>query len=152
MFIVLNFFKEKENKMTNIRDYEDKDFPKLENVLKASGIFYAPLDTRGIIGRKITHDPQSIIIAEKAGQLVGTVFMIYDPWVSLIYHLGVHPDHREEGIGTQLMDEAERRFHSRGIKNVTLFIEEENPKAVEFYEKRGWRVACKTSCMEKDLD
>ena len=134
-----------------IRNYNDADFPKLEELLKATGIYYEPLDKREIFQKKIRHNPESIIVAEDNGRIVGAVFTIYDPWNSFVYHLGVHPDYRGKGLANGLMDEAERRLKARGIARPTLFVEEQNSEVVEFYKKRGWFVLYKVFCMEKQL-
>lgn len=135
----------------NIRNYKDDDSSKLEQLLKDIGIYYEPLDKKDIFKKKVEHDPESIILAEDDDKLIGTVFIIYDPWHSCVYHLGVHPDYRNEGIANKLMNEAEKRLKARGIEKVTLFVEEENSKVVDFYKKRGWNICGKTICMEKGL-
>jgi ribosomal protein S18 acetylase RimI-like enzyme len=134
----------------NIRNYKDIDFPQLEQLLKITKIYYEPIDKRTILKKKIEHDPESIIIAEDNGRIAGTVFIIYDPWNSFVYHLAVHPDFRGKCLANKLMDEAEGRLKARGMDRPTLFVEEENP-SVEFYKKRGWFVLYKVFCMEKEL-
>lgn len=136
---------------TQIRNYKDSDFPKLEQLLKDIGIYYEPLDKKDIFKKKVEYDPESIILAEDDDKLIGTVFIIYDPWNSCVYHLGVQPDYRNRGIANKLMDKAEERLKARGINEITLFVEEENSKVVEFYKKRGWTVCYKSFCMEKKL-
>lgn len=134
-----------------IRNYQDNDSPKLEQLLKDTGLYYKSLDKKNIFKKKIEHDPDSIIIAEYNKKIVGTVFVIYDPWNSCIYHLGVHPDYRNKGIGNKLMDEAEKRLKAKGIEKITLFVDEENHKAIEFYKKRSWKICNKNFAMEKTV-
>ena len=134
-----------------LRNYNDADFPLFQKMLKDIGIYHEPLDTRDILRKKIEHDSESIIVAEDKGRLVGTVFILYDPWCSFVYHLGVHPDYRGKRLATQLMDEAEGKLKARGIKRPTLFVEEDNQEVVEFYNKRGWFVLYKVFCLEKQL-
>lgn len=134
-----------------LRHYNDADFPLFQKMLKDIGIYYEPLDTRDILRKKIEHDSESIIVAEDNGRLVGTVFILYDPWCSFVYHLGVHPDYRGKGLATQLMDEAEGKLKARGINRPTLFVEEDNQEVVDFYKKRGWFVLYKVFCLEKEL-
>ena len=134
-----------------ISHYKDSDFPQFKQLLKDIGIYYEPLDRRDILKNKIEHDPESILIAKAKGKLIGTVFILYDPWSSFIYHLGVHPEYRRKGLANQLMDEAERKLKARGINRPTLFVEEDNEQVVEFYQKRGWFVLYKVFCMEKEL-
>ena len=63
-----------------IRNYKEAEFPQFEQLLKNIGIYYEPLDTRDILKKKIEHDPEAILVAEENGRLVGTVFILYDPW------------------------------------------------------------------------
>lgn len=134
-----------------IRNYKDAEFPQFEQLLKDIGIYYEPLDRRDIFKKKIEHDPEALLVAEENGRLIGTVFILYDPWSSFIYHLGVHPDYRRQGVANKLMDEAEEILKARGINRPTLFVEEDNKQVVELYEKRGWFVLYKVFCMEKEL-
>ena len=135
----------------HLRNYNDKDFPNLIKLLEDSGLYYEPLDKRRILKRKIDYDSQSIIIAEEGHKVIGTVFTIYDPWNAFIYHLGVLPEHRKKGLGTILMNEAERRLKSRGINRPTIFVEEKNKGVLKFYKKRGWFSLYKVYCLEKNL-
>ncbi len=134
-----------------LRDYDNVDFPQLEQLLKDTRLYYGSLDQKDIFKRKIEYDPGSIIVAEDNGRLIGTVFIVYDPWCSFVYHLGVHPDYRGQGLASKLMDEAEGRLKARGITRPTLFVEEENEPVVDFYKKRGWFVLYKVFCLEKQL-
>jgi ribosomal protein S18 acetylase RimI-like enzyme len=134
-----------------LRNYTDADFGKVKALLKKTRVYYQPLDKRGFLKKKIEQDPESIIVAEDSGELIATVFIIFDPWQSFIYHLAVSPEHRDQGIANCLMDEAEKRLKQRGIGRPTLFVEEENVKVVDFYKKRGWFTLYKTICMEKEL-
>ena len=134
-----------------IRNYQDQDFPRLVELLKATENYYEPLDTRENLKIKIVRDPNSIIVLEDGGKLVGTVFICYDPWCAFIYHLSIHPDYQKRGFGSKLMDEAEKRLKEAGIKRPTLFVTEKDQGVIAFYKKRGWSVMGKVFDMEKDL-
>lgn len=134
-----------------LRDYQDADFDRLITLLKEAGTFYEPADRRDTFRKKIGMHPGSIIIAEEDGSIVGTVFIIYDPFQSFVYHLSVHPEYQRKGIGSKLMDEAERRLRYKGVERPTLFVEEDNSGVVSFYKKKGWFVLYKVYCMEKEL-
>ncbi|MEK6952225.1 MAG: GNAT family N-acetyltransferase [Nanoarchaeota archaeon] len=134
-----------------IRNYQDQDFQRLVELLKATENYYEPLDTRENLKIKIGHDPNSIIVLEDDNKLVGTVFICYDPWCSFIYHLSVHPNYQKKGLGSKLMDEAEKRLKEAGIRRPTLFVTEKNQQVIEFYKKRGWSVMGKVFDMEKEL-
>lgn len=134
-----------------LRNYQDKDFPQLKQLLLDTDIFCESIDTKDRFQNKRDHDPASMIVAEKDNKIIGTVFIIYDSWNSFVHHLGVHPDHQGQGIANALMDEAENRLKKRGIDKPTILVEEENEQVLGFYEKRGWSVLYKTFCLEKNL-
>jgi ribosomal protein S18 acetylase RimI-like enzyme len=134
-----------------IRNYRDSDFPALERLLKDSGI-YESYDKRAILKRKITDDPESIILAEDGGMVVGCVFLIYDAWNSSLFHLCTHPDYRNRGLGKMLLKKAEDVLKSRGVTRCMLFVEGRNRETAEFYKKMGWSfLADDVIAMEKAL-
>ncbi len=134
-----------------IRNYQDSDFENLVNLLKVSNLYSEKVDKRAIYKRKIEYDPDSMIIFEDNGKVVGCIFIVYDPWSSYVYHLGVHPEYKNRGIGSTLLEEAERRLKSRGIEMATAFIGESNDISYQFFTKRGWSSQGKVFDMEKDL-
>src|SRR3989338_1520353 len=122
-----------------LRNYTDSDFPQLEQLLKTCNIYNQTYDKRDIIKRKIGADPESVILLEENGKIIGCVFIIYDPWSSYIYRLCVIQEHQGKGLAAKLMDEAENRLKERGTNPVTIFIEEDNKDKLNFYLKRGYR-------------
>jgi ribosomal protein S18 acetylase RimI-like enzyme len=134
-----------------IRNYRDSDFRALERLLKDTGI-YESYDKRETLKRKSTDDPESIILVEDGETVVGCVFLIYDAWNSSIFHLCVHPDYRNQGLGNTLLKRAESVLKSRGITRCMLFIEGRNRETAEFYRKMGWSLlADDVIAMEKVL-
>lgn len=110
-----------------------------------------PLDTAEILTKKLEYDPESIIVVKDGGKIVGTVFIIYDPWNSFVYRLGMDSSYRDKDLGNLLMDKEKRSLKKRGMNRLTIFVEEENKKGLDFYKKRGWFVPYKTFCLEKEL-
>ncbi len=134
-----------------IRNYRDSDFPALERLLKDSGI-HESYDKSGILKRKITDDPESIILVEDGEMVAGCVFLIYDAWNSSVYHLCTHPDYRNRGVGKMLLKKAEDVLKSRGVTRCMLFVEGRNRETAEFYTKMGWSLlADDVIAMEKAL-
>jgi ribosomal protein S18 acetylase RimI-like enzyme len=69
-------------------------------------------------------------------EIVG-VTMTGDEWVS---DLWVRCDSRRIGIGGELLAHAEREIRGRGHGTLRLRVVKSNTRAVEFYQKHGWRV------------
>jgi GNAT superfamily N-acetyltransferase len=139
----------KKNNNISLLDYKDSYFDQLETLLKASGIYDSTIDTKEIISKKITFDPGSIILAFEDSRLVGTVYTIFDPWKSFIYHLGIEPSMQKKGVGSILLAEAEKRLYTKGCHQIILFIKQENSHVRCFYEKRGWQAGNNRILMQK---
>ena len=50
----------------------------------------------------------------------------------------MHPALQSCGIGTLIVDEAERRIHARGLANAEVGVEHDNPRARVLYERLGY--------------
>jgi len=62
------------------------------------------------------------------------------PDEAYISDLGVACDCQGEGIGTQLLEEAEVWASSHGRKRLTLWVAATNERAIHIYEKAGFRI------------
>src|SRR5262249_19693362 len=52
----------------------------------------------------------TVLVAEADGQLVGSIFGVFDGWRANIYRLAVHPSYRRRGIARALVGEVEQRL------------------------------------------
>lgn len=104
----------------------------------SDGVHVGPSDTPEEIQRKLERDPDLFLIAEMDSTIIGTIIGGYDGRRGLIYHLAVHQDFRERGIGAALLNEVEARLKARGCHKCYLLILADNTSAVPFYEHRGW--------------
>ena len=102
------------------------------------GVHVGPSDTPKEIQKKLERDPDLFLVAEVNSQVIGTIIGGYDGRRGLIYHLAVHADFRERGIGAALLNEVESRLKTKGCHKCYLLILADNPEAVPFYENRGW--------------
>jgi ribosomal protein S18 acetylase RimI-like enzyme len=72
---------------------------------------------------------------------IGGVDYAKTPGAGTIGQLAVHPALQSCGIGTALIDAAERRIRARGLRRAELRVEDGNPRARALYERLGYR-AC----------
>ncbi len=94
----------------------------------------------GMIDRKLSVQPELLLIGEQEGRLVGAVMAGFDGTRGWIYHLAVDPDHRKLGIGTSLMEAAMEGLRALGCPKVNLQVRAPNAAAVAFYRTLGFKV------------
>jgi ribosomal protein S18 acetylase RimI-like enzyme len=99
------------------------------------------LDPLASIKRKLNIGDQLFFVAESDNNIaVGTIMVGYDGHRGWIYSLAVDPRQRKKGIGTMLLQHAEKVLKSMNCPKVNLQIETRNKEVVEFYRKNGYQV------------
>jgi len=102
------------------------------------GIHIRRSDEADEIQKKLERDADLFLIAEVDGRIVGSVLGGFDGRRGMMYHLAVASDFRQQGIGTLLVDELERRLRAKGCIRYYLLVTKNNVDAIRFYEQRGW--------------
>ncbi|WP_434291442.1 GNAT family N-acetyltransferase [Clostridium botulinum] len=62
---------------------------------------------------------------------------------ALIDKLVVDNNYRGYGIGSRLIEYAEKDLQSRGIKEIEIYVWEFNRGALNLYEKKGYKTICR---------
>ncbi|MGY1584082.1 GNAT family N-acetyltransferase [Streptomyces sp. MN13] len=93
-------------------------------------------DDRQGVERLVARDPEALLLAERAGELVGTVIAGFDGWRCHLYRLAVHPERRRQGIGSALLAAAEERFVRLGGRRGDAMVLTRNETA-----HHAWRAA-----------
>ena len=118
-----------------------------------------------VFGYATAHNEPSLVIQKKEAvkdglffvslssdqSVTGTVMCGYDGHRGWIYSLAVQPDLQKGGIGTALMDYAERVLRELGCLKINLQIMEGNEGVRGFYESLGYTVEKRVS-MGKRLE
>jgi len=81
----------------------------------------------------------SLIAAEVEGTLVGAVRLdTSDDECATLSRLGVHEDWKGEGVGSALLEHAERYSRNHDIDRIELTTPETHPYLPEYYRSRGY--------------
>lgn len=104
-----------------IRNYTDADYPAVRKILDEGNLTDPASDTRENLKAKIEAQPDSILVGEADGKVIGCIFLMYDGWKALIYRVGVDEGYRKQEIGVVLLDQAESYLSRNGAEKVHLY-------------------------------
>lgn len=85
-------------------------------------------------------DPADLLLAERDGRLVASVWMKIEPGADdgELYVLGVDPDAQGTGLGRYLTARVIEHLAARGLRRVVLYVEGDNVPALRTYERAGF--------------
>ena len=122
-----------------LRSYEPHDFSalyKLDQSCFPAGISYSKTTLRYFL----TIPSADCTIAEWDGRIVGFILSEENPPLAHIITLDVDAKHRQQRIGTTLLETQESNLASRGVRSILLETAIDNEPAVAFWKSRGYRI------------
>lgn len=125
-----------------IRIMTIKDYPELYQLwLACSGMGLNHLDdSEEGIARFIERNPETCLVAQEQGRLIGAILVGNDGRRAYIYHTAVHPDCRRKGVGKALVSEALTAIEALGLHKVSLVVFERNKQGNRFWQEMGFGV------------
>lgn len=81
---------------------------------------------------------QIVLGLENEGKLVACVVITDDTRKGWINRLAVDPAYRRQGLGAQLIAEAEKEMRAKGLKVFAALIESENTASLSLFQRQGY--------------
>jgi len=129
-----------------IREMEEKDIPKIQDLWRAVNIELTYSDNYEELVKMLKHNPGLCLVLENQTNgkdilkkdILGAVLGSFDGRRGWIHHLAILPSIQGKKYGTMMMDELLRRFKERDVVKLKLEIFKSNKGVVDFYKKIGW--------------
>lgn len=95
-------------------------------------------DSREGVERFLKRNPSTSIVAVADGKIVGTILCGHDGRLGCLYHVCVHEDYRQRGIGKAMVVRAMEMLKREKISKVSLIAFSENDAGNAFWNTIGW--------------
>lgn len=92
----------------------------------------------GSIREELTNEDAIIVVAEADGAVVGFAHGIWARRTGHILRVYVHPDHRGEGVGRELLATVRDALLRRGSDRIQAMVLADNEVGNEFYRQAGF--------------
>ena len=121
-----------------IRPYSETDLNSIISLWEICELSRPWNDPIKDIERKLTVQRDLFLILEKDGEILGSVMGGYDGHRGSVNYLGIHPDHKNEGLGKLLMNRIEEELIKMGCPKINLMVRNSNLDVHEFYRVIGY--------------
>ena len=123
-----------------IRAYERDDEEQVVDLWQSCNLVMPQNDPRRDIQLKLDQQPDMFLVGVIENRVAATVMVGYDGHRGWINYLAVAPAVRRQGVGRQMMREAELRLRELGCPKINLQVRSSNPAVIAFYERIGFSV------------
>jgi GNAT superfamily N-acetyltransferase len=107
--------------------------------LEAAENLSRPTDTREAVASLLDRDPEAVIVAERDGELIGSVIAGWDGWRCHLYRLAVRPQWRRKGVASALLRAAEDRFRALGARRADAMVLDSNDLGRNLWLASGYQ-------------
>lgn len=95
-------------------------------------------DSREGVERFLKRNPETSVVAEEDGRIVGSILCGHDGRRGCLYHVCVHEQYRRHGIGKAMVVWAMQKLKEEQISKVSLIAFSENDIGNAFWNTIGW--------------
>ena len=127
--------------MTNIRVMKIEDYEGVHRLwLSIKGFSMRSIDdSREGVEKFIKRNPDTSIVAEDKGEIIGAILCGHDGRRATFYHVCVREDRRMQGIGKAMVVMAMNALKKEKINKVALIAFTRNDVGNAFWKSIGWK-------------
>ena len=95
-------------------------------------------DSKEGIARFLARNPNTTLVLEKDGEIIGTLLCGNDGRRGFLYHFVVHPDYRRRGLGKMMLQKVYTELEKEGLAKGGLVALKTNTSGLAFWQHSGW--------------
>jgi ribosomal protein S18 acetylase RimI-like enzyme len=121
-----------------VRDYEAGDFDvlcEIDRLCYEAAIAYSRREMRAYL----TAPGSECVVAEDGEGIAGFCITAHKKEKAYIVTIDVLEAFRKRGVGSALLNEAEKRLAAQGVRSIALDTATDNFSAISFWQKHGYR-------------
>ena len=122
----------------NIRSYRKSDQKEILRLWEECGLVVPWNDPQRDIERKRTVQPELFLIGSINKEIIATAMVGYEGHRGWVNYLAVKLKFQRQGIGKQMMEEAEHRLLKLGCPKLQVQIRNTNVDVIKFYQSLGY--------------
>ncbi|MDB5178793.1 MAG: acetyltransferase [Patescibacteria group bacterium] len=138
-----------------VRTYRPADYDQLAALYRRTdtygGVFSEERDSAARLRKRVEADPDAILVAERAGRIIGTVSLIEDGRVAWLFRFCVPATDDEAKVARALSDAALAALRSKGHHEVLVYTSTSDSKLHDRYEALGFTRGSDYACFWKEL-
>jgi hypothetical protein len=123
----------------SLRQYMPADQNDLVELWSVCGLLRPWNDPLEDIHLCLTMPSSELVVADSAGQLIGSAMLGHDGHRGWVYYLAVLPNWHRNGIGRSLMSYAEEWMDERQVPKIQAMIRADNLPVRGFYRRLGYQ-------------
>ena len=138
--------------MLTVRRYQPGDYPQLKVLYESpanGGQFDEARDAEMVLRRKSEEDPDSVLVADDDGSVVGSVSLIEDGRVAWLFRFVVTDGPQSPQASEMLCEKAMEILHSRGHQQVLVYAPKNDPLFESRYRALGFQKGNDYTCYWK---
>lgn len=139
----------------SVRSYVPDDYDKVATLYKQPDLFGGQFDenrdSAARLAEQIAEYPDTILVAEGDGEMVGTVSLIVDKRVAWLFRFCVVPGQQQDEVAEKLFARAGEVFTEKGHHQVLAYTPAGNETLNDRYDKLGFTHGNDYTCFWKNI-